>query len=98
MTLVSPMNMSPTLVWVNLVGSILESTHVKNTAVGRGLSRTWKDRQCFTMASFATLFLTSLNCLTMFPRKVFLYLSTPLKSFSMPTRYAPGVPAILRCF
>lgn len=37
----SLMNMSPTFVEVNLVGSILESMQVKNTAVGEGLSRTF---------------------------------------------------------
>ncbi len=35
-----PMNMSPTLVRMKAVGSMRESTQVKSTAVGCGLSRT----------------------------------------------------------
>ena len=41
------MNISPTLVWVNLDGNIRESTQVTKTAVGVGLSLTrWN---CWTM-------------------------------------------------
>ncbi len=64
----SPMNMSPTWVWVNLDGSILESTQVKKRAEGSGLSRTRS------------------NSLTIWPLKVFLYLTTPESSLSMPRR------------
>merc|ERR1719431_1039619 len=42
------MNMSPTLVSVNLVGRTLESTQVMNTAVGAGLSLTlWNGSSMF---------------------------------------------------
>ena len=52
------MNMSPTLVCVNLVGSILESTQVKNTAVGWGLSRTLNQTE-MQLGSLSCMFMSS---------------------------------------
>ena len=64
------MNISPTLVCVNLDGNILESTQVTKTAVGVGLSLTlWN---CWTMFLCQSVLYFMIPCRTLLiPREPF---------------------------